>query len=191
MSEYIASEILDKKRRCLGNPKKCGVYQITNIVNKKIYIGSSKNILQRWRNHIKELTNNRHSNMFLQSDWNEYGSSNFTFKILEECLEDQRYICEQKYLDKLFPFYRSEKGYNISEKSTQRNESSVRIFKSKDGYNDYYSVKATGCPPYIMDGEHCRKTSREDLEEECHALKTYYELKEYILSTNGYDDDWC
>lgn len=191
MSEYTVYKIIDKKHRCLGSRNKCGVYKITNIQNKKFYIGSSKTILQRWRNHIRELESNTHKNMFLQADWNEYGKDNFIFEILEECAESDRYQIEQQYLDKFMPFYRSEKGYNISEKSTQRNESNVRLFQSKETSDDYYIVKVKGCKPYVMDGEHCRNTSREDLKDECYALKTFDEIRRYMLEANGYDDDWC
>lgn len=190
MQSFTVDTILDKKHKCLCNRKKCGVYKITNIINNKIYIGSSKSILQRWKNHIRELELNIHGNMFLQSDWKQYGKENFIFEVLEECDEDERYIVEQKYLDELLPFYRSNNGYNISEKSTQRNETNVRLFKPENPVDDYFMVKAKGCRPYIMDGEHCRTTSREKLEDECYALQTYEQLRSYILYSNGYDDDW-
>lgn len=192
MSEYRIYEILDKKHRCFGKFKKCGVYKITNIINGKIYIGSSKSILQRWRNHIRELELNKHKNMFLQSDWNKYGNKNFIFEILEECDEDERYTVEQEYLNKLLPFYRNENGYNISEISTQRNETTVRLFKPPyDCLDDYYMVKAKGCKPYLMDGEYCRKTSREDLERECYARRGYDQVRQDIIEQCGYDDwEW-
>lgn len=189
---FTVDKILDPKHRCLGNKNRCGVYQITNIKNNKIYIGSSKNILQRWKNHIRELDKNIHKNMFLQADWNDFGKDNFVFEILEECSIDNQYNTEQKYLDMLFPFYRNGAGYNISEKSTQRNETSVILFNPKNEcLEDYYIVKTKGCNPYLMDGEHCRTTSREDLEAECHALDTYYQIVKYIESQNGRDDwEW-
>lgn len=190
MSSFTVNKIMDKTHICLGKAKRTGVYKITNIKNQKIYIGSSKNILQRWKNHIRELESNSHKNVFLQEDWNEYKKEDFIFEILEECLEEERYILEQKYLDCLHPYYRNGNGYNISEKSTQRNEYNVRLFKPENPCDDYYIVKAKGCKPCIMDGEHCRNTSREELEDECYALQTYHELREYILSSNGYDDDW-
>ena len=192
MSEYTVKDILDKKHRCLGKYKKCGVYKITNSSNQKIYIGSSKNILQRWRNHIRELKLNNHSNIFLQSDWNEYGDEYFIFEILKECSEDERYDIEQNYLDKLLPFYRNDNGYNISEKSTQRNETNVRLFKpSLECFDDYYIVKTKGCKPYLMDGEHCRTTSREDLEWECYARRGYDQVRQNVIEQCGYDDwEW-
>lgn len=190
MSEYTVKEILDIKHKCLGNTKRCGVYKITNIVNHKIYIGSSKTILQRWRNHIKTLEAHTHSNMFLQVDWDKYGKNNFVFEILEECAENDRYDIEQKYLDEFFPFYRSDKGYNISEKSTQRNENNVKLFKSKNGDN-YYIVKTRGCKPYKMDATYCNNTSRECLEEECFNLDTCVRICDEIVEQCGYDDwEW-
>ena len=165
---------------------------ITNIANGKIYIGSSKSILQRWRNHIRELEADSHKNMFLQEDWNKFGKHAFVFEILEECNEEERYAVEQKHLDNFFPFYRSGTGYNISEKSTQRNETTVRLFSPKDGcLEDYYVVKAKGCKPHLMDGEHCRTTLREELENECHSLDTCFEIVNYIKTQNGCDDwEW-
>lgn len=91
MSEYTVTQILDKKHKCLGRSKRCGVYMILNTVNGKIYIGSSKNILQRWRNHIREPEGNIHKNMFLQTDWGELGKDSFVFRILKDCPEDKRY----------------------------------------------------------------------------------------------------
>lgn len=33
----------------------CGIYQVVNQVNSKSYIGQSRNIKQRWRQHIYGL----------------------------------------------------------------------------------------------------------------------------------------
>lgn len=92
---------------------KCGVYKITNTVNGKFYIGSSKNIDKRWNEHIWELNNLKYSNTWLQRDWIEYGQDSFNFEIVEECAEEDRYSLEQDYLDDLKPFYNTGKGYNI------------------------------------------------------------------------------
>ena len=187
---FTIDKILDKKHRCLGYKCKCGVYKITNITNNKIYIGSSKNILQRWKNHIRELETNSHKNLFLQSDWNVFGKDSFIFEILEECSIDEQYETEQKYLNELFPFHHSGTGYNILEKSVQRKDTNVKLYTHKKGsLEDYYLVKAKGCKLHLMDGEHCRTTSKERLEEECHALDTCFQIMDYIVEQNG-DDDW-
>ena len=65
-----------------------GIYGITNMINNKIYIGQSSNIQQRFIRHRWELNHNRHSNIYLQEDWNQYGKDNFIFTILEICSPD-------------------------------------------------------------------------------------------------------
>ena len=81
--------------------KNCGIYKITNLENKKFYIGSSKNISQRWAKHKALLRHDKHENPKLQSSWNKYGEENFKFEILEECDLENLLIREQYYLDTL------------------------------------------------------------------------------------------
>ena len=64
--------------------RKSGIYAIVNLVNKKVYIGSSTNISKRWRQHKNELRIGIHSNNHLQKSWNKYSESKFVFSILEE-----------------------------------------------------------------------------------------------------------
>lgn len=92
----------------------CGVYMITNIVNGKIYIGSSNDIKKRWAQHKRELKNGTHDNPHLQNAWNLYGESNFKFEILEECSLKEQFQKEQVYLDTFQPFGNT--GYNIVHK---------------------------------------------------------------------------
>ena len=44
-----------------------GIYKITNKVDGKFYIGSSKNLHKRWLSHRSELRRNHHCNQHLQS----------------------------------------------------------------------------------------------------------------------------
>lgn len=92
--------------------KICGVYKITNIINGKFYIGSSKDIKYRWRQHKKKLDEGIHGNPHLQGAWNKYGGEkSFRFEIIEECSPDIQFEREQFYLNTLKPF--DENGYNI------------------------------------------------------------------------------
>ena len=96
----------------MSKEKICGVYEIINSVNKKIYIGSSVDIYNRWKDHVYQLNNNIHSNVYLQHAWNKYGSNNFDFKIIERCNKNNVRECEQYYID-LFNCCNRDVGYNI------------------------------------------------------------------------------
>lgn len=90
-----------------------GIYMITNIINKKIYIGSACDIKKRWKKHKQHLRNNKHHNIHLQKAWIKYGEKAFKFEILQNVSYAEHLIsCEQKYLD-YFKSYDKNKGYNI------------------------------------------------------------------------------
>lgn len=97
---------------------KSGVYKILNKQTGKFYIGSSINIDNRFKQHIRKLNSNNHDNDHLQKSWNKYGISNFTFEIVEYTEIENLIIREQYYLDKLLYADEnnnkfSEIGYNI------------------------------------------------------------------------------
>lgn len=60
-----------------------GIYQITCLKNKKIYIGQTSSILERAGGHAKALRLKTHESRDLQEDWDKYGSKKFTFQIVE------------------------------------------------------------------------------------------------------------
>lgn len=82
-----------------------GIYKITNKTNGKFYIGSSKNISKRFREHKLDLKKNKHKNKKLQNAFNKYGEENFIFEILEECNLENLLVLENKYYQELKPFY--------------------------------------------------------------------------------------
>jgi len=83
-----------------------GVYQITNQVNGKHYIGSAVNLKRRHTQHQSALRHGRHKNPHLQAAWHKYGESAFGFTVLEY-VEDSALLIprEQHFFDMLNPEY--------------------------------------------------------------------------------------
>ena len=99
--------------------KPSGVFQIKNLANGKILLGSSLNLEGPLNKHRFMLKINSHPNKELQKDWNELGPDQFSFEILETVklenhpnfnLKDELTLLEEIWLEKLQPF--GERGYN-------------------------------------------------------------------------------
>lgn len=126
-----------------------GIYKITNLNNGKIYIGSSKDIKQRFRKHLSELRSGKHSNYHLQAAWDKYGEDNFVFEIIEEREENIR-ILEAKFIEQTNCLNR-EFGYNIAlttecpmEGRRHTKKSKEKMRKAKIGKNNnFYGKKHT------------------------------------------------
>lgn len=76
-----------------------GIYKIANRKNGWSYIGSSKSIENRWKQHISELEEKKHHCYRLQYDWDKYGICEFDFSVLEICDEEILIQREQYYID--------------------------------------------------------------------------------------------
>ena len=82
---------------------------IENIVNRHIYIGSSKDIDGRVRIHTNALDDGNHHSDYLQNAWNKYGFENFVYDILIICDEDMLLFYEQSFIDAWKPAYNMSK----------------------------------------------------------------------------------
>lgn len=90
------------------------IYKIENLVNHKIYIGLTNNIIRRRNRHFSDLKRNCHDNSFLQKEFNIYGQDNFSFeKVYEGDISEQEIGEKEKYYIKLYDSYRE--GYNQNE----------------------------------------------------------------------------
>ena len=103
--------------------KPSGVFQIKNMANGKVLLGSSLNLEGSLNKHRFMLRINSHPNKELQKGWNELEPDQFTFEILETVpikddtnfnLKDELTLLEEIWLEKLQPF--GERGYNPSAK---------------------------------------------------------------------------
>lgn len=91
-------------------PRESGIYGIRNLINNKLYIGSSKNLKKRIIAHKCNLKKCKHPNEYLQKSYNKYGLHNFLFFTIELC--DITKLCEreQYFID----LYQSiDNGYNL------------------------------------------------------------------------------
>lgn len=77
--------------------KQCGVYGIG--YEDQIYIGSSKNLNQRYKQHIDQLKRGKHHNYKLQKLYSEH--KELSFEVLWNCSPDKRFEFEQVFVDYL------------------------------------------------------------------------------------------
>ena len=87
------------------SPKPSGVYIIQNTTTNLYYIGSSKDIKNRWRQHRYLLRRGQHHSPHLQRSWDKYGEESFVFEILEECSVDHLIATEQRFFENMKPAY--------------------------------------------------------------------------------------
>lgn len=88
------------------------VYMIQNIINNKIYVGSTVNYDKRKKAHIRSLRGGYHDNRLLQNEFDLYGEDNFKIiRLCETNSEKERFDIEASIIGKLRTY---ENGYNLS-----------------------------------------------------------------------------
>jgi group I intron endonuclease len=105
-------EYLERKPK-IDSAAKRGVYKITNLINGKIYIGSTKNIHIRKNEHFSSLKSGRHVNKELQDDFNSQNGEGFDFKFIEEVKKVKDLISRELFWMKELNSTNPCKGYNI------------------------------------------------------------------------------
>ena len=76
----------------------CGVYAIINNTNSRFYIGSSINVIERIATHRSLLRKQKHSNKYLQNDFNKCGEGSFFAWFIEASQQEQLLEREQAWL---------------------------------------------------------------------------------------------
>jgi group I intron endonuclease len=139
------------------------IYKIINIVDNKVYIGSSLNVKQRKLNHFRNLKSETHHSLHLQRAYNKHGRGNFLFDIievgdynfsyLELLLKEDKWVL---YYDSLDP----NKGYNKVLPSSQT-FLEYSIDRSKNGYAKYILKNAPHCLTKISKEEWIEKRKQD------------------------------
>ena len=120
--------------------KICAVYKITNTITGDFYIGSSKNVKNRWMSHKKPSTWNKCPNNQLYLDMQKYGVDKFELQILEEAEIEQLKEKEQWFIELLKPTYNNNnaKGWDI-ERRKEYNRKYNKSDKCKEYRKQYYN----------------------------------------------------
>ena len=87
-----------------------GVYKITNTVTGDFYIGSSKNVKERWASHKKPSRWKKCPNNQMYIDMHQYGVDKFVFEVIAEVEEGSLKETEQKFIELLKPAYNSNRA---------------------------------------------------------------------------------
>ena len=145
--------------------KICGIYCIENLINGKKYIGLSKDCLKRWSDHYSKCYHTTKPDEIrkpLYMAMKKYGRENFSFKIIEECSENElkeKEIYWISYYDSYNKGYNATKGGDLSDgrntpkaeahpcaKMTNEEVKQCRIWysegkRSRDIYEKYFKDK--------------------------------------------------
>ena len=76
------------------------VYAIQHNVTGRIYIGSSENVTNRYKNHVSALRRGNHVNKELQKDFDSFGE-NYSLYVLDTIEDWEHRGLEQEWMYKL------------------------------------------------------------------------------------------
>ena len=115
-----------------------GIYKITNTVTGDFYIGSSKDVKQRWASHKWKSMWKRFLNNPMYLDMQKYGVDKFVFEILAEVEPEQLKEKEQYFIETLKPTYNSIRanGWDV-ERYKEYQEEYRKTDKSKKYMKEY------------------------------------------------------
>lgn len=146
----------------------CGIYKITNILTGEMYIGASKDLKKRLWAH-----RNKYSN--IKEIIEKYGVENFTFEVIEECLEEELSEKEEEYIE----LYDSRnKGYNISKGGERGNTNTTGYYRVHKDKNKKYVQGYLWRYHYFENGKHksIRRMDLNKLKEEVLARGLKWEI---------------
>ena len=109
-----------------------GIYKITNTITGDFYIGSSKNVKERWRSHKKPSSWKQQPNNPMYQDMRKYGVDKFVFEILAEVEPDSLKEKEQEFIEMLKPTYNNirAKGLDVERYKESQKKASIKYEKT-------------------------------------------------------------
>ena len=144
----FARSLMDKNKSIIVQIKMAIIYQITNKIDGKFYVGKTTRTLEvRWQGHLG-CARRKDTDMLISRAIHKYGSDNFERKIIEECSDETVSAREVFWINEL-KSHVSQGGYNL----TLGGDGGILGFKFSEESKDKIRQKATG-----------RKHSKETLE---------------------------
>lgn len=99
--------------------KAFGVYQIRNVIDGKIYVGStSRSFEKRWYGWKADLRRNK-GNSHLLAAWDKYGADNFRFEILEVVASKEDVLARESFWMLKLGTRDPSVGYNFAHPETR------------------------------------------------------------------------
>ena len=115
-----------------------GVYKITNTITGDFYIGSSKDVKQRWASHKWPSVWNKCPNNQMYLDMKKYGIDKFEFQVIAEVEREELKEAEQQFIETLKPTYNRNRadGWDV-ERYKEWQEEYRKTDKSKEYQKQY------------------------------------------------------
>ena len=115
-----------------------GIYKITNTITGDFYIGSSKDVKKRWKDHKCQSTWKKCPNNPMYLDMQEYGTDKFVFEVLEEVEPGSLKVIEQQFIETLKPTYNSNRanGWDIERYKEYQKEDKKKYNSQLCFYNN-------------------------------------------------------
>jgi group I intron endonuclease len=118
----------------------CGVYKIVNMLDGKIYVGSSISLKNRKYEHFRALRKGTHKNKHLQNAFIRDKEENFQFEIIEEIkrytdkekLKEELYIKENYWMEKLEVIKEGVCNHDLGYNMNPSSKSSLGIKRSEE-----------------------------------------------------------
>ena len=152
-----------------------GIYKITNNITGDFYIGSSRNVKERFFRHRKRIQWKRFPNNPMYKDFQKYGLENFTFEMIVSVPEEALREKEQYYIELLKPTYNRVNAFMNEEDTKKRDLEKNKAYRK--AHQD--DIRAKKIKYYEANKEKLRaqkKAYREIHREELKARKKdYYE----------------
>lgn len=123
------------------------IYKITNRINNMVYVGSTLDVENRFKIHIRSLKNKKHHCKRLQEDYNNLGIESFVFQVVEEVTKELLMIKEQELIN----YYNLENllynsTFKAFHKGTDSDETKIRksiaMINNKNGLGKKPSEKS-------------------------------------------------